>query len=179
MRLKKLVIQGLIATVLVIGLGLSTINSGVAYGFKHSRNYPSQQQIGFAERTGELMFQTLLAALLQEFRETTDANVAEGSHSISLIFNDRNRDMRLVGTREPLRENDRPKDDFERRANNLALTAGQPLTGVEKMDDKWFYRRSIPLSNFSPACAKCHINYRPFASTEQVGALVLRVPIKD
>ncbi len=178
MRLKKLVIQGLIATVLAIGLGVSTISTGFAYDFNRSKP-PSQQQVAFAERTGELMFQTLLAALLQEFKETTDANVEEGKHSISLIFNDKNRDMRLVGTREPLRENDRPKDDFERRANNLALTAGQPLTGVEKMDEKWFYRRSIPLSNFSPACAKCHVNYRPFASTEQVGALVLRVPIKD
>lgn len=175
MRLNRSIAQGLVAMVLVVGLSLATISK--SYAYFHNRQ-PSPQQVAFAERTGELMFQTILAALLQEFKETTDANVAEGSHSISLIFNDKNRDMRLIGTRDPLRRNDRPSDSFERRANNLALTAGQPLTGVELVDDQWVYRRSVPLTNFDPSCAKCHINYKPFPSTERVGALVLRVPIK-
>lgn len=175
MRLNKLITRGLIAAVLVLGLSLATISK--SYAFFHNPQ-PTQSQVAFAERTGELMFQTILAALLQEFKETTDANVQEGNHSISLIFNDKNRDMRLIGTRDPLRRNDRPSDNFERRANNLALTAGTPLTGVEQIDHQWFYRRSVPLTNFDPSCAKCHINYKPFASTERVGALVLRIPIK-
>src|SRR5881394_1098902 len=77
---------------------------------------PSTQAIGFAQRTSDLMLNTVVAALLQEFSETTPANVPEGMESISLIFNDRNTNMRLVGTRQPLRDNDLPQDTFEETA---------------------------------------------------------------
>ncbi len=176
MRLQKLVIQGLIATVLVIGVGLATMNSGFAHS---NQQQPTTQQVSFAQRTSDLMLNTLFAALTQEFNETTAENVAEGSHSISLIFNDKNKDMRLVGTVQPLRESDRPRDAFEQKANALALSAGQPLVEVERMDDKWFYRRSIPLSNFRMECSKCHVNYPVGPTTDRVGALMLRIPIKS
>ena len=58
---------------------------------------PDAQQVQFAQRTSDLMLATLFAALLQEFAETTPANVEEGKQSISLIFHDRNEAMRLVG----------------------------------------------------------------------------------
>jgi len=57
---------------------------------------PTPEQVHFAQRTSDLMLATLFAALLQEFAETTPANVEEGKQSISLIFNDRNEDMRPV-----------------------------------------------------------------------------------
>ncbi len=180
MRLKKLVIQGLIAAVLVIGVGLTTMTGSFANSNQHqTQNSPTNQQIAFAQRTSDLMLNTLFAALTQEFNETTSENVAEGSHSISLIFNDKNKDMRLVGTVQPLRKSDRPSDDFERRADALAMSAGQPLTAVERMDEKWFYRRSIPLSNFRMECSKCHVNYPVGPTADRVGALMLRVPIKQ
>ena len=50
---------------------------------------PDPQQVQFAQRTSDLMLATLFAALLQEFAETTPANVEEGKKSISLIFHDR------------------------------------------------------------------------------------------
>jgi hypothetical protein len=40
---------------------------------------PSQSQIEFAARSSNLMLATLFAALLQEFAETTPANVEEGN----------------------------------------------------------------------------------------------------
>src|SRR6185369_8010896 len=66
----------------------------------------------------------LLAALFKEFDETTPQNVDHGKQAISLIFNDLNRDMRLVGTFRPLlgKDNDRPNDSFENTALRLALT---------------------------------------------------------
>jgi len=58
---------------------------------------PNSQQVAFAQRTSNLMLATLFGALLQEFAETTPDNVEEGKKSISLIFNDANEAMRLVG----------------------------------------------------------------------------------
>ncbi|NEU74867.1 hypothetical protein PI95_020485 [Hassallia byssoidea VB512170] len=171
MRLKKLVSYGIFVLVLVIGFGLTAIARG-------SDNPPASQQIAIAQQTSDLMLNTLLAALTQEFDETTVDNVEQGKQSISLIFNDRNKDMRLVGTVDPLEENDRPSDNFERQANALAL-AGQAYTSVQRVNNQWYYRRSIPLSNFRAECSLCHTNFPVGPTSDWVGALMLRVPIKD
>lgn len=171
MCLRKLVSYGILVLVFVIGFGFTTIARG-------SNNPPATEQIAFAKQTSDLMLNTLFAALTQEFDETTVDNVEQGKQSISLIFNDRNKDMRLVGTVSPLQENDRPRDDFERQANALALV-GQTYTSVQRVDDQWYYRRSIPLSNFRAECAQCHTNFPAGPTSDWVGALMLRVPIKD
>lgn len=139
---------------------------------------PDAQHVAFAQRTSDLMLATLFAALLQEFAETTPANVEEGKQSISLIFNDRNEDMRLVGVLDPLRSNDVPQDWFEATALDLAMQ-GQNFSNVEKAEGKWFYRRSVALSNFHTACTMCHQNFGPPDATQWVGALMLRVPVAD
>ena len=139
---------------------------------------PNTQQVEFAKRTSDLMLATLVAALLQEFAETTPANVEEGKKSISLIFNDRNEDMRLVGVQQPLRANDVPQDSFENTALNRAML-GEAHTDVQKVQGKWYYRRSVPLSNFHVACAMCHSNFGPVNTSQWVGALMLRVPVTD
>ena len=137
---------------------------------------PTQSQIEFAQRSSDLMLATIVAALLQEFAETTPANVEEGKHSISLIFHDRNENMRLVGEQEPIRDNDVPQDPFEVIALERAMQ-GQAHTAVEKVEGKWAYRRSVPLSNFHTACSMCHANFGPVDPTRWVGALMLRVPV--
>lgn len=171
MFLRKLVSYGIFVLFLVIGCGLAAVARG--YDIP-----PTTGQTAFAQQTSDLMLNTLFAALTQEFNETTPDNVEQGKHSISLIFNDKNKDMRLVGTFGPLRENDRPSDNFERQANALALV-GQTYTSVQRVDNQWYYRRSIPLSNFRAECALCHINFKPGPTPDQVGALMLRVPIKQ
>ncbi|MCC5638493.1 hypothetical protein LC593_22185 [Nostoc sp. CHAB 5844] len=172
MRLRKLVSYGIILLSLVMGFGFTTI----ARGFDIP---PTNTQIEFAQETSDLMLNTLFAALTQEFNETTPENVEQGKHSISLIFNDQNKDMRLVGTLSPLRESDRPRDSFERQANNLDLAGGQAYATVQKVEDKWYYRRSIPLSNFRAECALCHVNFPVGPTSDWVGALMLRVPIRN
>jgi hypothetical protein len=137
---------------------------------------PTAAQIEFARGASDLMTNTVVAALVQEINETTPANVAQGNLSIGLIFNDRNRDMRLVGTLQPLSANDRPADDFETRALAAAMT-GAPLTAVERIGGDWYYRRSVPLTNFKPQCAMCHGNFASLPATAPVGALMLRLPI--
>jgi hypothetical protein len=139
---------------------------------------PDPQHVQFAQRTSDLMLATLFAALLQEFSETTPDNVEEGKQSISLIFNDHNEDMRLVGELQPLRSNDNPEDSFEVMALERAMQ-GQDVTDVQKVSGKWFYRRSVALSNFHPACSMCHTNFGPMNNAQWVGALMLRVPIAD
>src|SRR5262245_23199242 len=139
---------------------------------------PNQQQVQAAQRTSDLMLATLFAALLQEFAETTPANVEEGKKSISLIFNDRNQDMRLVGDLQPLRDNDVPQDQFEAAALGRALQ-GLNTVDVQKSEGKWYFRRSVALSNFHPACAQCHQNFGPVDPSQWVGALMLRIPIAD
>ena len=164
--------------VFVIGLAVAS----VAY----AANSPTKKQIAFAQQVSDLMTNELVAALFQEFDETTVDNVEHGKQAISLIFNDGNRDMRLIGTFAPLLggNNDLPSDSFEQSALGLALQ-GQPHTAVELVSGQWSYRRSIPLSNtFHQNCVLCHANFTAqfFASTDNpgqwVGALVLRVPIK-
>ena len=139
---------------------------------------PTTEQVEFAQRTSNLMLATLFAALLQEFAETTPANVEEGKKSISLIFNDRNDDMRLVGTLDPIRDNDVPQDSFEAAALERALQ-GLPYDTVEKAEGKWYYRRSVPVSNFDPSCSMCHANFGPVNPAQWTGALMLRVPVAD
>ena len=159
--------------------------AGVA-GFGRVDNSPSNEAIAFAQRTSDLMLNELLAALFKEFNETTPDNVEEGKQAISLIFNDSNRDMRLIGLFPPLQGglNDLPSDSFERRSLALALK-GQANTSVERVGDRWYYRRTIALSNtFHQACVLCHTNFTNefFQQTNNpgqwVGALALRTPIK-
>lgn len=154
-------------------------------GFGYTNHQPSDAAVAFAQKSSDLMLNELLAALFQEFKETTPGNVKHGKQAISLIFNDANRDMRLIGTIGPLLggANDYPSDPFEQRANNKAMR-GENLTSVERVDGRWYLRRSIALSNtFHTACAQCHSNFTPqfFQQTNNpgqwVGALTLRVPI--
>jgi hypothetical protein len=140
---------------------------------------PSDEAIETAQRTTDLLQATLFAALLQEFAETTPENVPEGIQSIGLVFNDKNSNMRLVGTNQPLSNNDLPQDTFEGTALANALR-GQSTTEVQKVEGEWVYRRSIPLSNFHPACEMCHPNFGPVTPSPQwVGALMLKVPIEE
>lgn len=170
MQAKKLTLCGALVVALLTGLGITA-------SAHDADNAPSTEQVESAQKTSDLMLATLFAALTQELDETTVDNAEIGKHSISLIFNDRNEDMRLVGTLEPLRENDRPQDAFERKAHLLALN-GTPYTSVERVDGRWYYRRSIPLSNFRAACALCHSNFPAGPTQDWVGALMLRVPVE-
>ncbi len=175
MKIKRVI--ALVALLSVAGLA----SSGSADGS------PSNEAIAFAQRTSNLMLNELLAALFQEFNETTPDNVEEGKQAISLIFNDSNRDMRLIGIFPPLQGgfNDLPSDLFEQKSLALALK-GQANTSVERVGNRWYYRRSVALSNtFHQACVLCHTNFTPqfFQRTNNpgqwVGALMLRVPIKN
>lgn len=170
MDLKKLVTYGIFTTAVVTGLGLTAS----AHDFDAP---PTSEQVAFAERTSDLLLATLFAALTQEFDETTLDNVEEGKQSISLVFNDHNEDMRLVGTLRPLQSTNRPSDAFERKAHTLALK-GQAYTDVQRVDRQWYYRRSIPLSNFRAECSYCHTNFPAGPTSDGVGALMLRVPIE-
>ena len=170
----------------VIGLAALFSIVGIV-GFGRTDDSPSSDDVAFAERTGDLLQKELVAALFQEFNETTADNTEEGKHAISLIFNNANRDVRLIGVFGPLLggTNDLPSDLFERRSLALALQ-GKPNTSVERVGDRWYSRRSIPLSNtLHTACVLCHTNFTNqfFTQTNNpgqwVGALTLRVPIGD
>jgi len=73
----------------VIALATLLIASGLT-GLGYTNDSPSSESIAFAQRTSDLMLNELLAALFQEFNETTPNNVEEGKQAISLIFNDSN-----------------------------------------------------------------------------------------
>lgn len=178
-HLEPLLVVALCAA-FVGGLTGSASAGGAAHG------PPTPAEVAFAEETSNLMLNELVAALFTEFDETTAENAPNGKQAISLIFNDANRDMRLIGTFGPLLggKNDLPADPFERASLSQAL-AGNPMTSVEKRAGQWVYRRSVPLSNlFHPNCVLCHTNFTPefFEETNNpgqwVGELVLTVPIR-
>jgi hypothetical protein len=158
-----------------IGIAAITLTIG-AVAEAHHHDQPTDAEVAVAAGTSDLMVNTVVAALVQEIGETTPANAAQGSVSISLVFNDANHDMRLVGTLDPLHDNDRPEDAFEQSALAKAMT-GTAATSVERVRGQWYYRRSVPLSNFAPQCQMCHSNFAALSSSDWVGALMLRVPI--
>jgi hypothetical protein len=173
MRGKQRIIYGVLAAAIMGGAG-----AGAVAKADDDHGPPTQDQITFAQQTSDLMTSTLFAALVQEITETTAANVPQGSLSISLIFDDRNPSMRLVGELDPLHENDVPQDSFERTALAQALT-GQTYTAVEKVDGRWYYRRSNPLSTFVTQCSLCHANFAALPPSTWVGALMERIPIQN
>jgi hypothetical protein len=158
-------------------IGVFVMAGFLLTGSAQEKKPPSAEAIATAQRTTDLLQATLFAALLQEFAETTPENVPEGIQSIGLVFNDKNDNMRLVGTNQPLSNHDLPQDTFEGTALANALR-GQGTTEVQKVEGEWVYRRSIPLSNFHTACALCHTNFGPVNPSQWVGALMLKVPIE-
>jgi hypothetical protein len=175
-RLKRAV--ALVILIAVAGL--------VAFG-RVNNNPPTEQQKEVAVQTTNLLQREVFAALLQEFGETTPENVEQGKQAISLIFHDANRDIRLIGSFNPLLggNNNLPSDEFEEESLARALQGDGNFT-VERHGNRWYYRRSIPLSNaIHTSCAMCHTNFTPqfFEQTNNpeqwVGALTLRVPIKQ
>ena len=157
-------------------IGVFVMAGFVLAGPVQEKKPPSPEATAKAKVTSDLLLATLFAALLQEFSETTPQNVDEGIDSIGLVFNDKNSNMRLVGTNQPLSNNDLPKDSFEETALANALK-GQATDAVQKDEGEWVYRRSVPLSNFDPSCGLCHTNFGPVNPTQWVGALMLKVPI--
>jgi hypothetical protein len=181
MRLKKLIIQAVLASVLVIGFGLTAMTGGQAYSY----NKPplTDPTVVFAKDTTDILQSRLFAALGQEFSQTTAATAAKGSAAISLIFNDKNHNMRLVGTVGPLRETDYPEDSFEETVVSQAVNVQNAAVteGVYGAPGQWYYRRAVPISNtISPSCVLCHANYAFLPANKQiVGVLALKVPIKN
>ena len=137
---------------------------------------PPAAAAAFANDVADAMIDRLVALLFREFEVTTPANAHIGSAAISLIFNDRNDDMRLVGTVDPLSANNNPGDAFETTALQQAML-GNNFARVERVRGQWYSRKSIAISTaFSSACVHCHAN---FASVQNpwVGALMVRSPI--
>jgi hypothetical protein len=163
---------------------LLTLTMTVANGAPAADDPPSEEQVAFAKEVYGLMFNELVAALFTEFDETTPENVEQGKLAISLIFNNLNRDMRLIGTFGPLGGNNNlPGDAFEETALGLALQ-GQAHEAVEQVDGQWYFRRSSALSStFHPNCVLCHTNFTDkfFKQMKNPGqwvrALMQRVPI--
>jgi hypothetical protein len=170
-NLFSLVKKRFLAIVLFTVLLLTSVGTSSAL----SSQPPTNQEITFAKETTDLLQAELFAALLQEFRETTPANVEQGKLAISLVFDDSHTNFRLVGQDQPLASNDFPMDSFETQALASALQ-GQPSETVEKVSGKFFYRRSIPLSNFDPSCVLCHANFGEVNPSQYVGLLALKVP---
>ena len=114
MRAKHPVLTGIAVTALIAGLGAAAI------AYAGDDGPPSSKQVASARQTSDLLVNELVAALFQEFNETTPQNVAQGKQAISLIFNDHNQDMRLIGAFAPLLggENDRPSGSFETTASS-------------------------------------------------------------
>jgi hypothetical protein len=176
MQVIKLTNFGIAVASLIVTMGTMAIA-------RADNQRPTEANINYAKGIADLLQNEMIAALLQEFNETTAANAAQGKVAIGLIFNDANRAIHLIGNLSPLDPGNVPRDRFERTALfNAVKLNGTPYEAVEQSEDEnngWFYRRSVPLSNFHPACVICHTNFGPQNPNEWVGALTLRVPIPN
>ena len=128
------------------------------------------------------MHNEVFAALLQEFGETTPENAEQGKQAISLIFNNANRDIRLIGVFPPLQGgvNNLPSDSFERRSMLLALQGQDNISAASALAIAGTIRRSVALNaTMHPSCVLCHANFNNLHNEGQwVGALMTRVPIE-
>jgi hypothetical protein len=82
MRLQRHVVYHIALIGLLIALGGSVIARARQGG------QPSDGEVAFAREVSDLLLNELVAALFQEFDETTPQNVEHGKQAISLIFND-------------------------------------------------------------------------------------------
>ena len=181
MKMKRAITLALLLTVAAV---VSFGRPGVAPA-SPDNDPPSSEAEAFAQTTSNLLYNELVAALFKEFDETTPENVAHGKQAISLIFNNANRDMRLIGVFAPLLggSNNVPSDSFEAESLAKALQ-GKENRSVERVGGKWYLRRSLPLSNtFHANCVLCHTNFNSQLFTNNpgqwVGALTTRVPIPE
>jgi len=176
MQVNKLTILGAAVASLVVGVEAVAIA-------RTGNQPPPQANIDYAKGVATLLQNETLAALVQEFNETTAANAAQGKVAIGLLFNDANHAIRLIGNLSPLDPGNVPRDNFETTALFDAVNlSGTPFEAVEQSEDQantWFFRRSIPLSNFHTACVICHTNFGPHNPNEWVGALTVSVPIPN
>jgi hypothetical protein len=137
---------------------------------------PDPEDEMFASAVADAMVDRIVTLLFREFEVTTPENAAVGSAAISNIFHDDNDLMRLVGDVGPLQRNNRPDDRFERDALAAAKN-GQNFSRTEKINGRWWVRKSIAVSTgFSPACVHCHDNFSNL-SNPWVGALMVRAKL--
>lgn len=139
---------------------------------------PSPGDVAFANDVTDAMVDRLVALLFREFEVTTADNAAVGTAAISNIFDDGNHSMRLVGEVEPLQDNNRPEDAFERDALAAAMQ-GQNFSRTERVNGTWWVRKSIAVATtFSPSCVHCHDNFAALANP-WVGALMVKAKVTD
>jgi hypothetical protein len=86
----KLANFGIAVAGLIVGLG------AVAMA-RADNQRPTEANVEYAKGVAQLLQNEMIAALLQEFNETTAANASQGKVAIGLIFNDANRAIRLIG----------------------------------------------------------------------------------
>src|SRR4026209_2333598 len=96
MRLQRHVVYHIALIGLLIALGGSVIARARQGG------QPSDGEVAFAREVSDLLVNELVAALFREFNEPSPRNAEHAKRAFSLIFNDLNRDTRLVGPCEPL-----------------------------------------------------------------------------
>jgi len=139
---------------------------------------PDPQDEMFAAAVADAMIDRLVALLFREFAVTTADNAPVGTAAISNIFHDDNKLMRLVGDVQPLRSNDRPRDDFERDAL-AAAKLGNNFSRTERVNGRWWVRKSLAVSTgFSTSCVFCHANFAS-VTNPWVGALMVRAEVDD
>ncbi len=139
---------------------------------------PTPEEEAFAAQTADKLQDEVLALLTKEFENTTEDNFEAGNKALSLAFNDFHRYFRLVGDLEPLGETNEPQDVFETNALAGALN-GLGVESLEVCNGKYYFRRSLALQNGDASCAICHSNFASPPDDAYVGALMLRVPVRE
>ena len=121
------------------------------------------------------MLATLFAALTQEFDENRWKR-GKGKQSISLVFNNRNEDMRLVGTLEPLQPATAPR--------RLRAYGAQACADGAGAHGRRARGRSVVLPALDPSQqlqgggSYCHTNLPAGPTPDPVARVMLRVPIE-
>ena len=151
-------------------------DTGTSTVVERSSHPPSAEAVEFADHVADAMVDRIVALLFREFAVTTADNAAVGTEAISNVFFDENYTMRLVGDVDPLQDNNRPRDDFERDAL-AAAKLGQNFARTERVNGRWWVRKSIAVATtFSTSCVHCHANFAD-VDNPWVGALMVRAEV--
>ncbi|HWB00624.1 MAG TPA: DUF3365 domain-containing protein [Pirellulales bacterium] len=80
----------------------------------------------------------------------------------------------LDGSGEPINDDNKPRDDFERRAIKEMLAEKPYYEEIETRDGQSFLRATTPLPVVMDKCVMCHENYR---GKKIIGALGYTLPL--
>ncbi len=161
--------------------GLALAAGSIPLAAAPADSAPDAQDLRRARREVKLlddMYKTAIVLITQHYvNESSDMPAGEAFKALFAGMHEKGwHEVRLLdASGEPINDDNRPRDDFERAAI-AALLKGQPYyEHVTHKDGKPVLRAATPIPVVMEKCTMCHDNYR---GKKVIGALGYSLPLE-